>query len=130
MRYQRFRIYVLINKLHLAQISQPQRVNSNHQHALFVSFWRKSPPVDHGPLIHEVFRSDTTTHYSRWDSSGRVISSSQRPLPDNTQHAQQTDIHAPGWIRTHNLSRGAAADPRLRARGHWDRLQHAVPCTK
>jgi hypothetical protein len=24
-----------------------------------------------------------------------VISSSQRPLPDNTQHSQQTDIHAP-----------------------------------
>jgi len=24
-----------------------------------------------------------------------VISSSQRPLPDNTKHSQQTDIHAP-----------------------------------
>jgi len=24
-----------------------------------------------------------------------VISSSQRPLPENTQHSQQTDIHAP-----------------------------------
>jgi len=24
-----------------------------------------------------------------------VISSSQRPLPDNTQHSQQTNIHAP-----------------------------------
>jgi len=32
-----------------------------------------------------------------------VISSSQRPLPDNTQHSQQTNIHAPGGIRTHNL---------------------------
>jgi len=28
--------------------------------------------------------------------SGRVISSSQRPLPDNTQHPQQKNIHAPG----------------------------------
>jgi hypothetical protein len=28
------------------------------------------------------------------DSSGRVISSSQRPLPDNTQHSHETDIHA------------------------------------
>jgi len=27
-----------------------------------------------------------------------VISSSQRPLPENTQHSQQTDIHAPGGI--------------------------------
>ena len=29
---------------------------------------------------------------------------------DNTQHSQQTDIHAHGGIRTHNLSRRAAAD--------------------
>ena len=32
-----------------------------------------------------------------------------------------TDIHAPGGIRTHNLNRRAAADLRLRPRGHWDR---------
>jgi hypothetical protein len=32
------------------------------------------------------------------DFSGGVISSSQRPLPDNTQHSQQTHIHArPRW---------------------------------
>ena len=35
---------------------------------------------------------------------------------------QHTDIHAPGWIRTHSLSRWTAADLRLRPRGHWDRL--------
>jgi len=56
------------------------------------------------------------------DSSGRVISPSQRPLPDNTQHSQQTDIQAPGGVRTYNLSRRAAADLHLRPRGHWDRL--------
>ena len=50
-----------------------------------------------------------------------MISPSQRPLPDNTQHSQQTNIHAPGGIRTHNLSRRAARDLRLRPRGHWDR---------
>jgi hypothetical protein len=43
-----------------------------------------------------------------------VTSPSQRPLPDNTQHSQETDIYAPGGIRTHNLSKWAAADPRLR----------------
>jgi len=37
-----------------------------------------------------------------------VINPLQRPLPDNTQHSQQTNIHAPGEIRTHNLSRRAA----------------------
>jgi len=76
-----------------------------------------------GLLIHEVCfsRSHTTTNHSLQDSSGRVISSSQRPLPDNTQHSQQTNIHAPAGIRTHDLSRRAAVDLRLRPRGHWDR---------
>ena len=50
-----------------------------------------------------------------------MINPSQRPLPDNTQQSQQTNIHAPGGIRTHNLSRRAAVDLRLRPRGHWDR---------
>ena len=36
--------------------------------------------------------------------SGRVISSSQRPLPDNKQHSQQTNVHDPGGIRTHKHS--------------------------
>ena len=49
-------------------------------------------------------------------ASGRAMSSSHRPLPDNTQHSQQTDIHAPGGIRTHNLKRWAAADLHLRPR--------------
>ena len=53
-------------------------------------------------------------------SSGRVISPTQRPLPDNTQHSQQTDTHGSGGIRTHNISRRAASDPRFRPRGHWD----------
>jgi len=45
-------------------------------------------PAGHGLLNHEVSRSHTVTHQSRQDSSWRVISSSQRPLPDNTQHSQ------------------------------------------
>jgi len=39
----------------------------------------------------------------------------------NTQHSQQTNIHAPGGIRTRNSSERAAADPRRRTSGHWDR---------
>jgi hypothetical protein len=50
--------------------------------------------------------------------SGRVISPTQIPVPDNTQHSQQTDIHVPGGIRTRNPSKRAAADLRLRPRGH------------
>ena len=33
-----------------------------------------------------------------------------------------TNIHASGGIRTHNPSKRTAANPRLRPRGHWDRL--------
>ena len=43
----------------------------------------------YGAPILDVSRSHTTTQHSRQDSSGRVISSSQRPLPDNTRHSQQ-----------------------------------------
>jgi len=50
-----------------------------------------------------------------------MISPSQRPLPDNTQHSQQTNIQALGGIRTHDRSRRAAVDLRLRPRAHWDR---------
>jgi hypothetical protein len=43
-------------------------------------------------------------------------------LPNNTQQSQETDIHAPGGIRTNILSKQAAAESRLRPRGYWDRL--------
>jgi len=81
-----------------------------------------------GPTHSRGSRSLTTTHHRRWDSSGRVISSSQRPLPDNTQHSQQTNIHTPGGIRTNDLSRQAVADLHLR-RGHWDRPEEYSPNT-
>jgi len=39
------------------------------------------------------------------------------------QHKTLTteNVHAPGGIRTHDLSRQAAADLRLRRRGYWNR---------
>jgi len=39
----------------------------------------------------------------------------------HTHHSQQTNIHAPGGIRTHDPSRQRAVYLRLRTRGHWDR---------
>jgi len=42
---------------------------------------------------------------------------SQRPLRDNTQHSQETNIHAPGGIRSRNPDKRAAADPSRRPRG-------------
>jgi hypothetical protein len=58
-------------------------------------------------------RYHTQTHQTRWNFSGRVISPLQRPLPDNTLHSQETDIHAPGGIRTCNSSKRATVGPRL-----------------
>jgi len=70
-------------------------------------------PVGQGLLIHGVSRS-YSKHHTRLDSSGRVISSSQIPLSENTQktHNRQTST-PPGGIGTHNLNMRAAADPRL-----------------
>jgi len=58
-------------------------------------------------LIHQVSRSHTTTHHIRQFFSGRVIGPSQRPLPDNTQHSQQTFITPVGFEPT------ISADERL-----------------
>jgi hypothetical protein len=77
-------------------------------------------------LSHDVSWSHTTTRHSPLDSSGTVISSSQRPLPYNAQHAQQTNIHAPCEIRTYDRSRRAAVDLRLTdaatGTGHYKQL--------
>jgi hypothetical protein len=45
--------------------------------------------MDQDRLILEVCRSHTITHHSRYDSSGRGIGPSQRPLPDNTQNTRK-----------------------------------------
>jgi hypothetical protein len=37
------------------------------------------------------------------------------------KHSQETNIYAPGGIRTNDPSKRSAADLRLRPRGHWDR---------
>jgi hypothetical protein len=53
-----------------------------------------------------------------------LLWTSDQPVTDTCiwQHkTQKTDIHAPGGTRIHNLNRRAAADLRLRPRGHWDR---------
>jgi hypothetical protein len=75
--------------------------------------------VGQGLLIIEASRSHSDTPYS----VGLLWKSDQPDArPGNTQHSQETDIHASGGIRTRNPSKRAAADPRLGRRGHWDRL--------
>jgi hypothetical protein len=71
---------------------------------VFVVFLARQPPVDQGLLIYDASQSVGLL----WT--------------DLYLTTQQTNIHAPGGIRTHNLSRQAAADQRLRPRCHWDQL--------
>jgi len=74
------------------------------------------PNADYDFFILEVSRSYKTTHHTRHGSCIPVITSSQRPLPDNTQHSQQKNIHAPGGIQNNSPSRRAATDTRQTAR--------------
>jgi len=43
----------------------------------------------------------------------------QRPLPDNTQHSQEIDIHAPSGIQNRNPSKRVTTDPFLRPCSHY-----------
>ena len=51
-----------------------------------------------------------------------MIGPSQRPVPDHTQHSQNTDIYASSGIRTRDPINRAATELRRRMCGHWDRL--------
>jgi len=66
--------------------------------------------------------------HTRYKSSGWGIGPSHRPLPDNTQHSDDTDIHAPGGIRILNPSKRAVAHQRLKPRGnrHYSSVFHAA----
>jgi len=62
------------------------------------------------------------THNDAPQSVGLLWTSNQFVTETSTwQHSQQTNINAPGGIRTHNPSRRVAVDLRLRPRSHWDR---------
>jgi len=77
--------------------------------------------VDKVLLITKASRSHSDTPNSvglLWTSDQPGV---ETVLPDNTQHSQETDLHAPGGIRIRYPSKRTAADPGLRSRGSWDR---------
>jgi hypothetical protein len=92
--------------------------------------------VTYNLLIYLFIFSDTAAKRGLWPRSrGFVITHNDAPQSvrllwtsdqivaetSTWQHTQQTNIHFPGGIRTHDRSRRAAVDIRLRPRGHWDR---------
>jgi len=92
---------------------------SRHLHVNFTP-----PPFEpiagHGlPLrVFAITRTRTTlgrTPLDEW-------SARHRDLYLTTQNTHMRKIPCPGGIRTHYPGQRAAADTRLRPRGHWDRL--------
>jgi len=69
----------------------------------------QQPPVGQNLLLVLASQITLIRHTTLGDVAGRVISPTQRPLPYNTQHSQETDMHDSGGIRTHNPSKPATA---------------------
>jgi len=82
-----------------------------------MAFYRRSGP---GLPRYRSFSITDTLH------SVGLLCTSDRPVTE-TSTRQRTaltiDTHAAGGIRTHNPSKRKTAEPRLRLRGHWDRLK-------
>ena len=97
----------------------------------FFFFNDATAPSEPGPRHYRGFTIAFRQSYNTLqDFSGRVISPAQRSLPDNTQHSEETDIHAPapllpppppGVNRTLNPRKRAVANLCRKPRGHWDR---------
>ena len=89
-----------------------------------LSLYHNNPstaPVGLG-FLYEVSRSHSDTKHSvglLWTSDQPVAETSTW---QHTTLKTDNTFMSLGGIRTHNLSRRAAADPRLRPRGHWDWL--------
>ena len=81
------------------------------QENIYVSFLRGWTTLVSLGLLCEFFRSHARTHTHTVELLWGVIGPSQRPLPDNTQHSQGTEIHTAGGFRTRNPSQRAAVDP-------------------
>jgi hypothetical protein len=82
--------------------------------SLFVCFsWRCGPTLAMTPSFTQRCATVVRAPLDEWSARRRDLYLAT--------HNIQTDIHAPGGFRTHDLSRRAAVDLRLRRRGHWDR---------
>ena len=83
--------------------------------------------VGQGVLIIEASLSNSDTPHT----TGLLWTSDRLDVESSTWHhtTLTRNIHTPGGIQTRNLSKRAAADPRLRPRGHWDWLILRIPFT-
>jgi hypothetical protein len=56
-----------------------------------------------------------------------VIHVTLRSMLPSLYNKHNTNIHAPYGIRTHDPSKRAAEDPRLRPHGHWIGIPDSIP---
>jgi hypothetical protein len=76
-----------------------------------------------------MFLDHTQTHTTLRRTSLDEWSVRRRDLYLTThKHSQEISIHAPGGIRTPDLSRRSAEGPGVRLRGHWARPSVSVAC--
>jgi hypothetical protein len=88
---------------------RPSILGTNSQNLIKPPRMAQQPPSRPLPPHYRRFTITLRqTTFSR-DFSGQVISSTQKPLSENTQQPKETDINAPGGIRTHNPSKRVAA---------------------
>ena len=116
----------LQNNIH--QLKQPWASEKQEHLTLFVCLFVFGATAPNGPGPPH-YRGFQITHDDVPQSVGLLWTSDQLVAEtstwQHTQYSQQTNVRVPGGIRTHILSRRAAADLRVRPRGHWDRL---TPC--
>jgi hypothetical protein len=118
-------LHVSANQLVIIRPTDKNIIGMRSQTSQFPFFVAQQPLLGQGLLLSSL-HDHTQTHHIGLDLCGRVTSAMQGALPDNTQNSQETDVHAPAGIRSHNPSKRAAADPRLRKRSYWDRTIHRV----
>jgi hypothetical protein len=118
------KIWDIFAALH-CELAQHQSVHSDERVDIFMA---QQPLVGQVIIIIKIW-DNIQTHHIRYDSSGRVISPTQRPVRDSTTTlTRERDIHAPSGIRTHNPCKRAAADPHFRPRGLGERPSvHLLP---
>jgi len=92
-------------------------------HFLITCFSWLESSIGPGTFHYQASLSNSDTHHTLWNSSGRMIGPPLRLLPNNTQHTKATDNHNPDGILNRNLNMRAAAGPRHRSPGYWNRQQ-------
>jgi len=80
-------------------------------------------------LLHLIVLSDTHSLELQCTTDQPDPETSTRHHTTNRQTDRQTDIHVPGGIQIRNPSKGVAANPHHRSRGHRHRLIDRRVCS-